>query len=208
MNNLSNRFKDLILSVYLFNEWRGYTQLERELIPQLESSIGVDDSFTQAVKKHAADEKKHYNMFKGYFVSNGRMPLAVGRCIGYFDLLARFLLGSTNDISRNERHLAKLCRAIITTERRGIQQLDIILAWPFVKNDEHLRRVFLTIRQDEPSHILPYEMWLKERGYRGPSFFEACIDIIVHYTIAFIFIPIHYCNFRLKRSFRLEFDSQ
>ena len=58
----------------------------------------MDREFVEAVKKHCADEKKHYGMFKGYFIANGRMPFAVGKSIGYFDALTRVLLGRKEDV--------------------------------------------------------------------------------------------------------------
>src|SRR5471030_1121046 len=102
MKSLVQRFLDLVLSVYLYNEWRGYVQMETTLIPQLEANPRMDREFIAAVKKHCADEKKHYHMFKGYFVSRGRMPFAVGKSIGYFDALTGVLLGRKAELSTDE----------------------------------------------------------------------------------------------------------
>jgi hypothetical protein len=173
--------------------------MERDLIPQLEARPDIDPTFLAAVKKHCADEKKHYNMFKGYFVSRGRMPFAVGRSIGYFDVLSRVLVGSRRDKVLDDRNFAKLCRAIVTTEYRGIHQVNTMLKWRSISGDDRLRRIFTVIEQDEPSHFLPYSAWLERKGFRGPSRLEKIADWMIHYSIAALVIPFHYFNFRLKR---------
>ena len=125
MKKFTERFVDLVLSVYLYNEWRGYMQMEEMLIPRLEASPNVDPQFLAAVKKHCADEKKHYNMFKGWFNANGRMPFNVGKSIGYFDALTNVLIGrKKDDTVLDDKTFAKLCRAIVITEYRGINQVS------------------------------------------------------------------------------------
>jgi hypothetical protein len=199
MKKIVERFLDLVLSVYLYNEWRGYVQMETSLIPQLEANPNVDREFLSAIKKHCSDEKKHYNMFKGYFISRGRMPFAVGKSIGYFDALSRVLMGRKDEMDLNDKNFAKLCRAIVTTEYRGIHQVDTMLNWRSIANDERLYRIFQVIKVDEPSHFIPYSEWLKKHGHRGPSRLEKIADWVIHYSIATFVIPIHFLNFRLKR---------
>lgn len=199
MKKLVQRFLDLVLSVYLYNEWRGYVQMETSLIPKLEADPNMDPAFLVAVKKHCADEKKHYNMFKGYFVSKGRMPFAVGASIGYFDVLSGVLLGRKDDVELNQENFAKLCRAIVTTEYRGIHQVDTMLKWRSIQRDERLHRIFQVVKVDEPSHFIPYNEWLEKNGHRGPSTFEKIADWVIHYSIAALIIPVHFLNFRLKR---------
>lgn len=202
--NPVKRLRELVVSVYLYNEWRGYEQLERELIPELERDPRFDANFVEGVRSHAADEKKHYRMFKGWFHERGEMPFAVGPSVGYFDTLVTWLVGMKSQetaadlVARPER-FARLCRAVVTTERRGIRQLDGLLRQKFVRQDARLTRVLQTIRLDEPSHFLPYENWLKGNGYRGPSAREKVADWLVHYSIAALVVPFLYFNPRLKR---------
>lgn len=139
-------------------------------------------------------------MFKGYFIANGRMPFVVGKSVGYFDILAKCLVGRKKDAIRTQKNFAKLCRAIIITETRGLFQLESLLKWSIIKNDKRLHDIFQVIYQDEPSHIQPYRMWLSQRGYREASLLERSIDFLIHYTIAMVVIPAHFLNFRLKRA--------
>jgi hypothetical protein len=193
------RLKELILSVYLYNEWRGYLQLETDLIPRLERDGRFDPEFVKGVRKHAADEKKHYGMFKGWFKERGRMPYAVGPAVGYFDALFTRLVGPSSDLVSSPDHFARLCRAVVTTERRGIHQLNGLLGMGFVRTDCRLTRVLEVIRKDEPSHFVPYERWLARNGYAGPSLRERFADCLVHYSIALFVIPVLFLNPRLKR---------
>lgn len=192
MERLRRRFLDLVISVYLYNEYRGFLQLERDLIPALEKDPTTDPRFLAGVKKHAADERKHYRLFQGWFRSHGRMPFDVGRSIGYFDILVRVLQGTPE-------RFASLCRAVVVTEVRGIKQIDWMLRWRVLRRDARLHRIFKVIRRDEPSHYGPYERWLAERGERGPGWWEAAADRVVHWTIAALVIPALFLNPRLRR---------
>lgn len=196
---LPNRLKGLILSVYLHNEWRGVRQIEDQLIPALEGSTLVGSDFIAEVRKHAADELKHYQMFKAYFRSTGVMPFAVGGSIGYFDFLIRILMVRKENYLVHKSDFARVFRAIITTERRGISQIQTLLKWRLIKEDEKLNRIFKIIEIDEPSHFSPYETWLKIVKEKGPALKERIVDWIVHYSIAVLIIPIHFVNWRLKR---------
>lgn len=202
--SFSGRLRELVLSVYLYNEWRGYVQLETDLIPELEKRPDFDREFVDGVKKHAADERKHYKMFKGWFSEKGVMPFAVSSAVGYFDTLSHLFLGKRSDetsvaLVGNPERFASLCRAVITTEKRGIQQLDMMLKWRSVAEDPRLKRVLEVIRADEPSHFGPYEKWLARHGYAGPSWREKAADCLVHYTIALLIIPALFLDLRLKR---------
>ncbi len=201
MSGLTDRFRELVLSVYLYNEWRGYRQLEEELIPELERRPEFDRNFVEGVKKHAADEKKHFKMFQGWFAERGKMPYAVGPAVGYFDTLARILVGDTSPraLASSPDQFARLCRAVVTTEKRGIQQLDTMLKWRAVREDARLTRVLEVIRRDEPSHYGPYEAWLAAHGQRGPRFREKIVDCLVHYGIAVLVVPALFLNPFLRR---------
>lgn len=198
------RFQELLLSVYLYNEYRGCLQLESELIPLLKKDSRFPRDFVSSVEKHASDERRHYRMFQGWFRERGKMPFAVGRLTGYFDVLAAWLVGkrrtgSAEAIVASDERFAALCRSIVLTERRGIAQLDAMLRWGAVRRDPRLVRIFETIRRDEPSHFLPYEGWLAERGLPGPGWSERAVDRLVHYGIALFVIPLLYFNPFLRR---------
>lgn len=197
---LTDRFRELVLSVYLYNEWRGYRQLEEDLLPLIERA-GFGSDFVAGVRKHASDEKHHHRMFQGWFAERGVRPYAVGPAVGYFDTLASWLVGDFSPkalVDRPDR-FARLCRAVITTERRGIQQLDAMLKWRAVREDPRLTRILEVIRRDEPSHYGPYERWLEAHGYAGPGLRERAVDFLVHYGIAVLVIPALYFNPFLKR---------
>ncbi len=200
----SRRLRDLILSVYLYNEWRGYLQLESDLIPELELRVGKEDEFLKGVKKHAADERRHYRMFKGWFLASNVRPFAVGPSVGYFDRVASWFLEkgtaeSSAGLVDSPQSFARLCRAVITTERRGIAQLDALLKWGFIARDARLRNLLQTIRRDEPFHSLPYECWLAARGLPGPDWKNRISDALVHYSIAVLVIPRLYFTPWLRR---------
>jgi hypothetical protein len=201
LKKVADRFRELVLSVYLYNEWRGYRQLEDDLIPNLEGRPEFAGEFLAGVRKHAADERKHYRMFQGWFAERGRMPYAVGPSVAYFDTLASWLVGRSKqpDQMLAPERFARLCRAVVTTERRGIQQLDAMLRWRTVREDARLKRVLEVIRVDEPSHYGPYEKWLEANGHRGPRLREKLVDFCVHYGIAVLVLPALFFNPRLKR---------
>lgn len=193
------RFKDLILSVYLYNEWRGYTQLENELIPYLEKSGQVDASLLTSIRKHAGDEKKHYLMFKSYFLGTGRMPFQVSKSVGYFDFLSHLVIGNMEKALEGASGFARICRAILVTEARGLTQIGDVLTWSSFQKDERLSSIFKVIEKDEPSHFKPYEEWLKRKALKGPGLFYRGADLFAHYFIGLVIIPLHFLNFRLKR---------
>ncbi len=201
---LTERFRELVISIYLYNEWRGYRQLEQDLLPEIERKGDFDADFVRGVRKHADDEKKHYRMFKGWFAERGTMPYEVGPSVGYFDTMALWLVGKRKTdpasvLTASPDCFARFCRAVVTTERRGIQQLDLMLRWRSVREDARLRRVLEVIRGDEPSHFAPYERWLKTHGYAGPRLREWIVDCVVNYGIAVLIIPALFFNPRLKR---------
>lgn len=196
---LFTRLEELILSVYLYNEWRGYTQLEEVLIPYLEgNSIDFDPIFIKGVRKHALDEKKHYQMFKNYFITRKRKPFSLGKSVGFFDLLILCIMGPDRNLDY-KNNFARLCQIITITEHRGIQQIRTMLNWRWVRNNGQLRKIFQVIQKDEPSHFGPYEQWLAKKGYRKDHVSVKLADCIMHYFIAIIVIPAHFFNFRLKR---------
>src|SRR3954463_8358661 len=78
------RYLDLLASVYIYNEHRGYSSLDR-VLEALRAKYPDDHGFIAQVEKHRADERKHYLMFKRWFEHGGEMPCAVDRPWGQID---------------------------------------------------------------------------------------------------------------------------
>ena len=203
LRRFSDRAVDLLLSIYLYNEYQGYTQIGL-LIRQLENGRGFGKEFLEAVRKHQADERKHYFMFIDYFEHEGRMPFSVGRSIGHFDILVKALTGEwtwehDRHVLTQPKQFAPIARAIVTTEIRGLKQVRSLLKSRAIKSRPHLARIFAVIERDEPSHFLPYQKWLNDQKLRPPGPREAFFDKVIHYGIAMILAPILYFNFALPR---------
>src|SRR6476620_3673262 len=56
------RYLDLLGSIYIYNEHRGYTSIDR-VLEAVRARTPGDSAFIAAVEKHRADERKHYVMF-------------------------------------------------------------------------------------------------------------------------------------------------
>jgi|SRR5690349_1039359 hypothetical protein len=198
------RYYDVLASVYLYNEYQGYTGLER-LLAALRQRYPQEVNFIAAVTKHTADEQKHYRMFKHFFESQGRMPLAVDRTCGYIDQFVSIIFGRSleeldeKQILENEELFFKLCRLVMMTEFRGMQQVAVLLRSRLVRQNPLLMRIFRVIERDEPSHCFPYQGWLRERGSHLPGFEEKFTDIWIHYSLMLLKIPILFLNVRMRR---------
>ena len=57
INAMRRRYLDLLASIYIYNEHRGYTAIDRVLEAVRARSPG-DTAFIAAVEKHRADERK------------------------------------------------------------------------------------------------------------------------------------------------------
>ena len=68
------RYLDLLGSIYIYNEHRGYTSIDR-ILEAVRGRTPEDTAFIAAIEKHRADERKHYVMFKRWFELQGKMPL-------------------------------------------------------------------------------------------------------------------------------------
>jgi hypothetical protein len=193
------RYLDLLGSIYLYNEHRGYTALDRVLEAIRARSPG-DHAFIVAIEKHRADERKHYLMFRRWFERRGEMPLMVDRTCGHIDRFVEIMFRSTidrldaNRIAREDRLFERLCRIISLTEKRGYRQVEILLAHPIVRQNRSLIRIFRIIEQDEPSHWQPYDDWLRENGKREPRWWEFAIDSFIHSELLFLKLPILFLN--------------
>lgn len=204
------RYYDVLASVYLYNEYQGYKGLERLLVA-IRRRYPNETDFIAAVEKHTEDERKHYRMFKSYFEAQAAMPLAVDRTYGYIDRFVLLVFGrSLEDLDEasilaDERLFFKLCRLVMMTEFRGMKQVAVLLASPWVKRNERLMRIFRVIERDEPSHCFPYQRWLQGRGSHLPGFEERFSDFWIHYSLMLLKIPVLFLNVRTPR--RAEFPA-
>ncbi len=200
----SRRYLDVLASIYIYNEHRGYTSLDR-VLEAVRARCPNDRAFIAAVEKHRADEHKHYQMFKRYFELEGRMPLAVDRAFGHIDHFIAIMFGrpieelDTEEIVADEALFEKLCRVIMLTEQRGMAQVEALLSNRDVLGDAKLRRIFQIIERDEPSHWMPYEDWLARNGRRQPRRWERLVDLRIHGELMLVRIPMIFLNWRTKR---------
>ncbi len=205
-----DRYSRVLASVYLYNEYRGYTELER-LLGALQEKYPSEHEFIAAVGKHTEDERKHYLMFRHYFESRGEMPLEVGSSSGYIDRLVGMIFGTnlddlnTKEMVADDNKFFRLCRLIMITEFRGMKQVETILNSRLIRSNEELQRIFKIIERDEPSHWRPYQKWLRTHNSDEVTFRERTTDFITHYTLVIIKLPILFCNPLGKR--RKEFPA-
>jgi hypothetical protein len=201
---LSRRYLDLLGSIYIYNEHRGYTSIDR-VLEAVRSRFPEDAAFIAAIEKHRADERKHYVMFRRWFELQGKMPLAVDRTCGHIDRFVEIMFRrgidelDTQKVITDDRLFERLCRIISLTERRGMKQVEILLNHPIVKRDKALMRIFRVIEKDEPSHWAPYDAWLKANGRRDPVWWERAIDTFIHSELLVLKLPILFLNPWLKR---------
>jgi hypothetical protein len=198
------RYLDLLGSIYIYNEHRGYTSIDR-VLAAVQSRYPEDSGFIAAIEKHRADERKHYVMFRRWFELQGRMPLAVDRTCGHIDRFVEIMFRrgidalDTQAVISDDSQFERLCRIISLTEKRGMKQVEILLNHPLVKRDKTLMRIFRIIEKDEPSHWAPYDSWLKANGRRDPVWWERAIDSFIHSELLFLKLPILFLNPWLKR---------
>lgn len=203
-NWVRQRYLDLLGSIYLYNEHRGYTAIDR-VLEAVKSRWPGDTALIRAIEKHRADERKHYLMFRRWFELRETMPIAVDRACGHIDRFVSIMFRSTIDeldtfwvIERDER-FARLCRVISLTEKRGHRQVEILLCHPMVRRDPVLMRIFRIIEKDEPSHWAPYDGWLRQYRCREPRWWERAIDSFIHHELLFLKLPILLLTPRLRR---------
>lgn len=198
------RYLDLLGSIYVYNEHRGYTAIDR-VLDAVRARWPDDHALIAKIDKHRADERKHYLMFRRWFERRGTMPLAVNRTCGHIDRFVGIMFRSTIDeldplavIGRDDL-FERMCRVISLTEKRGHRQVEILLRHPAVQSDPQLMKIFRIIEQDEPSHWAPYDEWLRVHGRREPSWWERGIDHAIHSELLFIKLPILFLAVKMKR---------
>ncbi|WP_423602601.1 ferritin-like domain-containing protein [Sphingomonas sp. MS122] len=193
------RYLDLLCSIYIYNEHRGYTSIDR-VLEAVRARSPDDHALIAAIEKHRADEHKHYVMFKRWFELRGEMPLKVDRTCGHIDRFVEIMFRTTIDDLDTQAIIARddlferLCRVISLTEQRGFRQVEILLRHPLVRHDRALIRIFEVIHRDEPSHWAPYDGWLKANGKRDPRWWERGIDSFIHSELLFLKLPALFLN--------------
>jgi hypothetical protein len=198
------RYLDLLGSIYIYNEHRGYTALD-SVLQAVHIRWPNDHRLIARIQKHRADERKHYLMFRRWFERRGQMPLAVDRTCGHIDRFVGIMFRSTIDeldpqrIVERDDLFERMCRIISLTEKRGHRQVEILLRHPIVRADSMLTKIFRIIEQDEPSHWAPYDDWLRTHGCRQASWWERAIDGFIHSELLFLKLPALFLAPRLER---------
>lgn len=201
---IRNRYLDLLGSIYIYNEHRGYTAIDR-VLEAIRTRAPDDEAMIAEVEQHRADERKHYLMFRRWFELRGDMPLSVDRTCGHIDRFVEIMFRSriddldTQKVIDNDDLFERLCRVISLTEQRGYKQVEILLDHPLVKDDPVLMRIFRIIRQDEPSHWAPYDGWLQRNGKRDPKWWERAVDTFIHSELLFLKLPVLFLNPFVRR---------
>lgn len=190
-----DRFTDVVASVYLYNEYTGWQGLER-LLEAVKTKMPEEREFISVITKHAADERKHYFLFRRYFQNAGRMPLRVDATFGYVDQFIRLIFRraikdlDTGAILADDREFFRMCRLIMMTEFRGMKQVAALLDHRVIRRRPALLKIYRVIEQDEPSHCFPYQRWLEARGGHLPRWEERLTDLWIHYSLALLKFPL------------------
>lgn len=194
-----SRYLDVLGSIYIYNEHRGYTALDRVLDAVRQRSPD-DTALIARIARHRADERKHYVMFRRWFELRGHMPMQLDRTFGHIDRFVEIMFRRTIDtldttaIVARDDLFERLCRVISLTERRGFRQVEILLGNSMVRSDGALTRIFEVIHRDEPSHWAPYEGWLRDHARRPARWWERAIDGFVHSELLFLKLPFLFLN--------------
>jgi hypothetical protein len=208
---LRNRYLDVLGSIYIYNEHRGYTALDR-VLAAVRSRWPEDSRFIAEIEKHRADEHKHYMLFRRWFEKRDKMPLMVDRTCGHIDRLVRLTFGCHVDdldqevVTGNRQQFARLCRIISLTERRGMRTVEALLQSPLIHGDKQLQKIFHVVEVDEPSHWAPYEAWLERNQGGEPRWNERLADHVVHATMLLVKLPSLFLNPFVRR--RREWPDQ
>ena len=206
MSLFRRRWLDVVTAIYIYNEHRGYTALDKVLLA-VRKHFPDDHQLIAEVEQHRADERKHYLMFKRWFEKRGVMPLFVDRTCGHIDRFVELIFRKRIDELDvdsfiEEGHFEELCRVISLTEQRGYRQVEILLRHPAILQDRTLTKIYQIIKEDEPRHWAPYDRWVKMHGGRKPLWWERAIDAFIHSELLFLKLPILFLTPGLKRRTR------
>ena len=198
------RYLDILASVYIYNEHRGYSSIDR-LLDAVRAKYPQASAFIGQVEKHRRDERAHYLMFRRYFESLGAKPFLVDNACGHIDRLIRLTFGcgiddmDTEQIINDTDLFDRLCRVVMLTEMRGMRQVEILLRSPLMTSERSLVKIFKVIERDEPSHWAPYEGWIRQHQGKMPSLAERVADGWVHRSLILFKLPLLYLNPWLQR---------
>ena len=201
------RYLDLLGSIYIYNEHRGYTAID-DLLAAVRMRWPDDYALIARIEKHRADERKHYVMFRRWFERRGVMPYAIDSACGHIDRFVGIMFGKGIDdldkpkVVSSDELFGRLCRVISLTEKRGYKQVEILLRNSHVLSDKMLTKIFRIIEQDEPSHWAPYDGWLKAHGGRRDRWWERMVDGYIHSELLFLKLPVLFLHPSLKRRAR------
>ena len=196
---LRQRYFDVLASIYLYNEFRGYTALDR-VLAAVRVRCPDDPVFQAEIAKHRDDERKHYVMFRRWFERQGRMPLQVDSSVGHIDRFIQWIFRCSIDEMDTEQVLAnpaefeQLCRIIMLTEQRGFAQVKIILKSKLIMSDPIMKRIFQIVHKDEPDHFLPYQRWLEREGRATARWNERAADWCIHKVLMLAKLPALYLD--------------
>jgi len=199
----ARRWLDIVTAIYIYNEHRGYTALDK-VLAAVRKHFPDDERLIAEVEQHRADERKHYLMFKRWFEKRGEMPLFVDRACGHIDRFVELVFAKhidDLDIDRfiEDGHFEQLCRVISLTEQRGYRQVEVLLRHPTIRNDRMLAKIYQIIKHDEPRHWAPYDRWIEAHGGREPIWWERAIDSFIHSELLLIKLPVLFLTPGLKR---------
>ncbi|MDE2436609.1 MAG: ferritin-like domain-containing protein [Sphingomonadales bacterium] len=189
-----DRYLDVLASIYIYNEHRGYTSLDR-VLEAVRLRCPDDPAFQHEIEKHRADEEKHYRMFRRWFERQGRMPLQVDRGVGHIDRFIQWVFRcsieelDTAEIVATPADFERLCRVIMLTEQRGFRQVQILLRNRIVRSDPVMKRIFEIIHKDEPDHFLPYQHWLERQDRAATKWNEKAADWFIHKILMLAKLP-------------------
>ena len=198
------RYLDVLASVYIYNEHRGYTSIDR-VLAAVRENFPAEAEFIARIEKHRRDERQHYLMFRRYFEALGRQPFLVDRTVGHIDRFIRIMFRCGIDeldearIIHSPKLFYRLCRVIMLTEMRGMRQVEILLRSPMIRSERALIKIFRVIERDEPDHWRPYQGWLEKQSARMPGLGERLADGWVHRSLMLIKFPLLYLNPFLRR---------
>lgn len=201
---LRDRYLDILASVYLYNEHRGYTSLDR-VLEAVRQRCPEEPAFIDEIVRHRGDEYKHYQMFRRWFERQGRMPLAMDRGVGHIDRFIFRVFGceiddlDATEVADTPAEFEKLCRVIMLTEQRGFRQVEVLLGNRWVRSDPIMTRIFQIVHRDEPGHFLPYQHWLERRGRATARWQEKLSDFLIHRHLLLGKIPALFLDPALPR---------
>lgn len=201
---MARRYLDVLGSIYIYNEHRGYTAIDR-VLEAVRVRYPTDPALTAAIEQHRADERKHYVMFRRWFELRGEMPLSLDRAFGHIDRFIEIMFHKpidsldTQAVIDSDELFERLCRVISLTERRGYRTVEALLRNPIVLKDPVLTKIFRIIHKDEPSHWAPYEGWLAEHAQGKLALREKLADRVVHSELLLFKLPFVFLNPWLKR---------